>query len=59
MHPVQGKREGAPEPLAGWLAQRFAKWPERFVDISHPAAGSHGCVVAVSLVGEPGVHDLL
>jgi hypothetical protein len=53
---AQGEREGTPEPLAGWLAQPVAKWSERFVDISHPAASSHGCVIAAGLVGKPGVH---
>jgi len=52
---AEGEREGAPESLAAWFAQSFAKWPERFVDIAHPAASAHRCVVAVTLVGEPGV----
>ena len=53
---AEGERERAPEPLPGWLAQPFAKRPECFVDISHPAASSHGCVIATGLVGKPGVH---
>ena len=53
---AEGEREGGPEPLAGGLAEPAAEWPEGFVDVPHPAVGSHGCAVAVGLVGEPGVH---
>jgi hypothetical protein len=53
---AEDDRQRGPEPLAAWLAQSFAEWPEYLVDVSHPAAGAHGYVATVTLVREPGVH---